>query len=203
MLSIGASTFGTGFAPGSKMQYQNEYLFGMEHQIKNGMVLSARFIYRYIPRALDDVAGISPEAYVNNPNMTQLLLHCQSWPRNRPVSPTSMKPATPRVTAAACGLHRCCNRRGQRLCRGPDSGRQRRAHQSRQTGGPWNNGNGICWQKVNGYWGGEQGPQGQPVPDGVSDGFPRISHIYRAVEVEANKSFPITGCCALTGVWLT
>ncbi len=59
---IGASL--TGFAPGTKMQYQDEFVGGVEHEFRNGLVLSGRFVYRTIPRALDDVAGVSPEGYI-------------------------------------------------------------------------------------------------------------------------------------------
>ena len=176
--SIGASLFGTGFAPGSKMMYQDEYVVGAEHEFKGGFVLSGRFIYRIMPRALDDVAGISPEAYNQNPNMTQLYFIANPspkldlFPNEHEVSfiPSQGAPA-------GCGfaVSQVIDQNGGTV--------------NPATGTAWNNGNGICWNQVNGFWGGEQTASGQPIPDGVPDGFPKVVHIYKAVEIEANKAF--------------
>ncbi|HMK23847.1 MAG TPA: TonB-dependent receptor, partial [Terriglobales bacterium] len=53
----------TGFAPSTKLMYQDEYVVGADHEFKNGLVLSGRFIYRHLGRTLDDVSGVSPEGY--------------------------------------------------------------------------------------------------------------------------------------------
>lgn len=199
--SIGASLFGTGFAPGTKMQYQDEFVAGAEHEFKNGLVLSARFIYRTIPRALDDVAGVSPEAYVNNPNETQLYYIANPGPKLDLYPNEHEKSYIPDATgdnAAAAGCTTTAlagntafaidpllytNADGLGIVDG-NGGTIDPA-----TGAPWNGGNGLCWTKVNGYWGGEQTATGGTIPDGLPDGFPTVKHIYKAVEIELNKSF--------------
>jgi hypothetical protein len=61
--------------------------------------------------------------------------------------------------------------------------------QNPATGAPWAN-SGLCYSPdANGNFGGEIGPNGEPIPDGQPDGFPTPVHIYKAVEIEANKSF--------------
>ncbi len=183
----------TGFAPGAKLQFQDEFAVGAEHQFRNGIVLSGRFIYRTIPRAMDDVAGISPEGYVNNPFETQNYFISNPSPSldlfpnetetayiPDPLNPNQNNAAGCTAAAIAAGTayaqDQILDINGGTLNPG--------------TGQPWNNGKGICWlQNAKGYWGGEVGPQGQPLPDGVPDGFPQVKHIYKAVEIELNKSF--------------
>lgn len=176
--SIGASLFGTGFAPGSKMMYQDEYVVGAEHEFKGGLVISGRFIYRLMPRALDDVAGISPEAFNQNPNMTQNYFIANPSP-GTDLFPneheTSFIPAGGPPAGCDFSVNAIQDANGGFI--------------NPATGAAWNNGNGICWTKVNGFWGGEVSPSGGPNPDGVPDGFPRVVHIYKAVEIEANKAF--------------
>jgi hypothetical protein len=192
--SIGASLFGTGFAPGTKMMYQDEYLVGAEHQFSNGIVVSGRFIYRLMPRALDDVAGISPEAYVNNPNMTQYYLIANPSPTldlfpNEHETSYIPNPATPNqndaagCTAAAMAGPTPTAFALDQIKDGNDG------TIDPSTGAPWNNGNGICWTQANGYWGGEVTATGGPIPDGTPDGFPKPTHVYKAVEIEVNKAF--------------
>jgi len=189
--SIGASLLGEGFAPGTKMMYQNEWLVGIEHEMKGGLVISGRFIYRNMPRIVEDMAGVSPEAYVNNPNETQLYFignpspTTNLFPNEHETSyipdplgvNQSAAGCTPAAIAAntAFAVNQIVDGNGGTI--------------NPSTGTLWNNGNGICWTKVNGYWGGEQGPQGQVIKGAQPNGFPQAVHIYKAVEIEANKAF--------------
>jgi hypothetical protein len=194
--SVGASlTGGEGFAPGTKMMYQNEFLVGVEHEFKGGVVLSGRFIYRNMPRIVEDMAGISPEAFnapgspftqlyfIGNPGRSTDLFpneHSQSFsPGNTPSAcsdPTQQyNPKTGAGNWYMVAPGKITDANGGSI--------------NPSTGTPWNNGNGICWSKVNGFWGGEQTASGSPIPDGTPDGFPTPVHIYKAVEIEANKAF--------------
>jgi len=171
---IGASL--EGFAPGAKLQYQDEFVAGTEHEFHSGVVLSARFIYRTIPRVLEDVAGISPEGYINGLTQNYFITNpspsLDLFPNEHEVS------YTPGSPPAGCGLmaDQITDINGGTL--------------NPATGQLWNNGNGVCWlPDANGNLGGEIGPQGQPLPDGIPDGFPQVKHIYKAVEMELNKSF--------------
>jgi Carboxypeptidase regulatory-like domain len=183
---IGASL--TGFAPGTKMQYQDEFVGGAEHEFSNGVVLSARFIYRTIPRALDDVAGISPEGYINglvqnyliaNPSPSLDLFPNENEKSYIPGDQSSLDAAGCTAAAEAAGtafnVDPITDGNGGTL--------------NPATGQPWNNGQGVCWTSINGYFGGEVTAQGLPIPDGRPDGFPKVIHIYKAVEIEVNKSF--------------
>ena len=178
--------------PGTRMQYQDEFVAGAEHEFRNGIVLSARFIYRTIPRALDDVAGISPEAYVNNTQyMTQAYFLTNPGPKTDLFPNEHEKSYIPTADgsgAAGAGCTAAAIAAGTAYA--VDSIQDANGGTINPgTGLPWNNGQGVCWTKVNGFWGGEQGNLGQPLPDGVSDGFPTVVHHYKAVEIELNKSF--------------
>jgi hypothetical protein len=169
----------TGFAPGTKMMYQDEYVVGAEHEFKGGMVLSGRFIYRNLGRTLDDVSGVSPEGYafgvlqqnyfIANPNPTLDL-----FPNTHEVLAASAADCAPG------GIFENPVADGNGGTTNP------------ATGGPWA-AQGLCYNPdANGNFGGEVNINGftsTPIPDGLSDGFPRPTHIYKAVEIVANKAF--------------
>jgi hypothetical protein len=74
----GASlTSGTAIASGTKMQYLQEWVAGFERELPKGVVLSVRWTDRRLKRIVEDMAGISPEAFqcclnqfytISNPN---------------------------------------------------------------------------------------------------------------------------------------
>src|SRR5437867_12883329 len=45
------------------MQYEDEYVAGVERDIGKGFVVSARYIDRRLRRVVEDMSGISPEAF--------------------------------------------------------------------------------------------------------------------------------------------
>jgi len=53
---------GTAIAPGTKMQYLDEFAAGVEHEWRHGLVTSIRFQQRALRRIVEDMAGPSPEA---------------------------------------------------------------------------------------------------------------------------------------------
>jgi hypothetical protein len=53
---------GTAIAPGTKMQYLDEFAAGAEHEWRHGIVTSIRFQQRRLRRIVEDMAGPSPEA---------------------------------------------------------------------------------------------------------------------------------------------
>jgi hypothetical protein len=64
--NFGSST-GEGILPGTKMEYANEYVLGIEHTLKPGMVVKARYIDRQFGRIVEDIGSTSPEgAYVDS-----------------------------------------------------------------------------------------------------------------------------------------
>ena len=50
-------------APGTKMQYLQEWVAGVQHEFPKGIVVDVRWIDRRIKRIVEDIAGISPEAF--------------------------------------------------------------------------------------------------------------------------------------------
>ena len=53
---------GTLVAPGTKMQFLDEWLLGYEHELSHGIVVKARYLDRRIKRIVEDVSGLSVEA---------------------------------------------------------------------------------------------------------------------------------------------
>ena len=49
-------------APRTKLNFEEEYLFGLERQVK-GFVVSARYTDRRLLRIIEDMSGASPEGY--------------------------------------------------------------------------------------------------------------------------------------------
>jgi len=54
---------------GTKLSYEDEYVFGAEHQFSHGVVLTARYARRSLRRIVEDTGGIAPEA--NQAGITQ------------------------------------------------------------------------------------------------------------------------------------
>ena len=53
------------FAPGTRMQYLDEYVVGFEHEFGNsGVIFTARYQDRRIKRIVEDMAALSPEAAI-------------------------------------------------------------------------------------------------------------------------------------------
>ncbi len=159
------------------MQYQDEFVVGTEHEFKSGVVLSARFIYRTIPRALDDVAGISPEGYINGLTQNYFISNpspgLDLFPNEHEVS---YIPAGP---PAGCGLI------AEIQITDINGGTINPA-----TGGLGTTATASAGCRMRtATWVAKSGRNGQPIPDGIPDGFPQVKHIYKAVEMELNKSF--------------
>jgi len=71
-------------AGGTKAMYQEEIVLGAEHEFAGGVVLGARFIHRNLKRMLEDISGVTVEAYnagiaqqyvVSNPSMSLDIFH--------------------------------------------------------------------------------------------------------------------------------
>jgi hypothetical protein len=56
-----SSSTGEGIVPGTKAEYENEMVFGVEREIKSGLVLKARYIDRKLARVIEDIGSQSPE----------------------------------------------------------------------------------------------------------------------------------------------
>lgn len=80
-------------AGGTKAQFQEEEVAGIERELSHGVVVSARYIHRQIQRVLEDISGITVEQalagsgqqyVIANPNLAQDIFHnateCSSGP---------------------------------------------------------------------------------------------------------------------------
>ncbi len=178
----------TAVAPGTKLMYQNEWVVGAEHQFHNGVVLQGRFIYRNLPRAMDDVAGISPEAYVWFATQNYFIANPSPGLDLYPNANEQLNYPTAGGGAISSKTN-CTNHGGifEGTVQDVNGGATNPA-----TGAPW--GSNLCYLPNGlGQFGGEVGtyPSGltYPLPDGQPDGFPQVVHNYKAVEIEANKAF--------------
>jgi hypothetical protein len=80
----GLITGGEPFAPGTRMEYTDEFLVGYDREFKGGIVASVRYIDRRLKRVIEDQGGISVEQFnalaanggglnyfIGNPNAAQ------------------------------------------------------------------------------------------------------------------------------------
>jgi hypothetical protein len=56
-----ASSTGEGIIPGTKSEYVDEYVIGVEREINNGLVIKGRYTDRRLGRAIEDIGTQSPE----------------------------------------------------------------------------------------------------------------------------------------------
>ena len=56
-----SSSTGEGIIPGTKAEYEDEYVIGVEREIKSGLVLKARYVDRRLGRIIEDIGSQSPE----------------------------------------------------------------------------------------------------------------------------------------------
>jgi len=161
----------TGFAPGARMQYQDEFLVGFEREMKGGIVLSARYIDRRLKRNLEDVAGLSPEGasccfnqnyFIGNPSSTSdyFVNENEKLYTSGGAVPATCDPTT--INDPIQDFNGNTYLPGQAACFAP-------SFTDPTTGAV--------------LFGGE------PIPDGKPDGFPNPVRNYQGVEIEVNKSF--------------
>jgi hypothetical protein len=159
------------------MQYNDEWVAGAEHEFKGGFIVSGRFIYRRVGRALEDMAGLSPEALnaglaqnylIGNPSRTLDLFQNET----SALFPSGSPPAGCDAAAVTAGTA---------IVNDPIVD---------VNNNTWLPGQGICFTpNAAGYFGGELGPGNSPLPDGKADGFPNPVRNYKAFEIEVNKAF--------------
>jgi hypothetical protein len=91
---VSTSSSAEGFAAGSKMQYEDEYVTGFERDLGKGFIISARYIDRRLRRVVEDMSGVSPEGFllglpqnflIGNPSSTLNLFTNEPIPAVQPV----------------------------------------------------------------------------------------------------------------------
>jgi len=161
---------GEAIAKGTKMQYLQEFVGGVEHEFAHGLTVDLRFQDRRLRRVVEDTGGVSPEGanagepqyfVIQNPSASadqfvneQEVKYASTTPPTPPPAPcTANSPVLdPVVDASSNVLGAACFPNGTLGFNIP-------------------------------------GTAGFPTPDGKPDGFANPVRIYRAVEFETNKSF--------------
>jgi hypothetical protein len=60
--NFSSSTAAEGILPGTKSEYETEWVIGIEREVRNGMVLKAHYVQRSLGRIIEDIGSQSPEA---------------------------------------------------------------------------------------------------------------------------------------------
>jgi len=173
---VSVSGAGEAFSPGTKMQYQDEWIVGYERDMGQGVIFSARYVDRRLRRVVEDMSGIPPEAAnagllqqfsIGNPGVNTDLFHNANEHAFDPATQTN--PCTtvggiaPLTVAGPISDANGNIVSTQSICFNADP-----LHLSSDPAT---------------LFGGDVGP------DGIPDGFAAPVRNYQAMEFEVNKSF--------------
>jgi len=153
--------------PGTKQEYEDEYVIGVERSISNSVVLKGRYTDRRLPRIIEDVGTASPEGSGIDANafggITNVTASTDIGVNEKEVTyPTNATP--PQQAALGCTA---ANNAGIFY-----------NSFSQPVGGAC-----ILNYDVAGS------TTGLPMPDGIPDGFAKPVRRYNAVEFEVDKRF--------------
>jgi len=165
----------TGFAPGTRSEYLDEYVVGMEHEFGNsGIIFTARYTDRRIKRIIEDMAALSPEAFqcclnqnylIGNPSKTQdIFINPIQFAFNSGGTFTAPagSPCDPAVNPDASGVGVPTDSNGNGAINGAGD-------------------DAFCVTNSS--------VAGLAGSDGIPDGFVNPIRIYKSMEFEVNKSF--------------
>jgi hypothetical protein len=169
LLASAVST--TAIAPGTRMSYLDEYVFGVEHEFPFGIVGSVKYVKRDLKRIVEDLSGVSPEGALGGIT--------QQFQIGNPGAGTDLftNPIGFIYSGAANTQPAGC---------GPRDDQGRTAFDNPAvTDNFGRNLGAICFAptSANGL------TPGDPVADGIPDGFANARRTYWAVESELNKAF--------------
>jgi hypothetical protein len=165
---------------GTHLTYEDEFVFGAEHQFSHGVVASVRYAHRSLRRIVEDTGGISPEAALAGVPQ-QFSITNPSKSLDIFTNPVQHNYSSAGAPPAACGA--------DNFDSGPLVDSQ---------GNPVSDGQGhdsACFSQIGAgptaVAVGADGitPAGSVKPDGIPDGFSDPIHKYWSVEFEVNKSF--------------
>ncbi len=161
---------------GTRLTYEDEYVFGAEHQFSHGVVVTARYMHRSLRRIVEDTGGIAPEAAEGG--VTQLF-SITNPSKNLDIFTNPIQTDFVATTDASGKVNNAPKSCDPGLVAFPITN---------SFGAPITDSQGntaACFADngVNGQ------PAGSVISDGIPDGFTDPIHRYWAVEFEANKSF--------------
>lgn len=169
---------GEAIAPGTKMEYNDEYVFGVEHEYK-GWVISARYVDRRLRRTIEDVGSVSPEG---NNVLSQNSFIANPSPSLDLFVNEVQTPIPAGVTLPAAKYPGCDSTNT-----GPVSSAGVTLGNSADASGNVFTPNSICFKpSASAPAGAVAGDVGA---DGIPDGFINPQRIYRAGEFEVSKAF--------------
>ncbi len=170
-----SSSTGEGIIPGTKGEYEDEYVIGVEHQLTPSIVVKARYTDRRLGRIIEDIGSQSPEGStvvpgfnggIANPGPgTDIAVNEQTVTYTQAQYLASLVGTTYKPPVAGCTVDN---------------------DTSQSIGGPFLNGlnqpvGGAC---ITNYKTADAGPG-----DGIPDGFVKPVRRYQAAEFEVNKRF--------------
>jgi hypothetical protein len=167
--AVAVSESGTPILSGTKMSYQDEWLVGLEHQFNNGVAVSVRFLRRDLKRIVEDVSGISPEAFIAGTTQSYVIGNIDGTTDSftNPVPHVFPLGGTPPAA-----------------CTDPSDGEVHFVVDP-VTDSLGNEIGAVCFEP----FGANGQDVGAVIPDGIPDGFPDPTRRYWAWEFEVNKAF--------------
>ncbi len=169
-ISVSGGGYAELIAPKTKLNFEEEYVAGIERQYK-GFALSARYMDRRLLRAIDDMSGASPEGNLSGNVPQNFIIGNPSanadYFVNEVAVPYQFNANAPNDGAPA----NCVTNYNAGI---GDTAFINSAAQVAGLGG-------ACGQNVD--------VAGIPTPDGKPDGAPNVRRHYQSFELEANKNF--------------
>jgi Carboxypeptidase regulatory-like domain len=174
-----ASSTGEGILPGTKSEYETEYLIGIEREIRPGLVAKARYTDRRLPRIVEDIGSQSPEGSTIGPNYNGGIYN--------PTASTDLWTNENEITYTAA-QYNAANPPGSKGYHSPVPGCTANNDTSSTAGI-----GGLFYNSLNQPVGGacflNLATMDNPPPDGKPDGFANPVRRYQALELELDRRF--------------
>jgi hypothetical protein len=175
-----SSSTGEGIIPGTKAEYENEIVVGVERELRNGLVVKARYVDRRLARVIEDIGSQSPEGSSIGTNYNGGIAN--------PSSSTDIAVNEHEVTYTPAQWAAANPNAGQTgwVYAPPASGCTKGNDTFFSAGGIWVDGNntplgGACFLNLATM---DAGPG-----DGKPDGFVNPERKYQALELEIDKRY--------------
>jgi hypothetical protein len=172
-----------GIATGTRDMYEDEWVFGYEHEFKYGIVVTGKFVRRDLKRIVEDTGGVSPEAATSVFQQVFLIANVNKntdlFTNPNPTEWVATTDAMGNITNIPAG------------CQNDPSFSTIVFPVLNSINVPQTTKNGstaVCFGPSNFDASGNP-IAGLAIPDGKADGFVDPIRRYTAVELEVNKSF--------------
>jgi hypothetical protein len=174
-----ASSTGEGIIPGTKGEYEDEYVLGFERQITNNIVVKARWTDRRLGRIIEDITAVSPEG-------SEVALHAYEAGGISNPGPTTDIGVNEKEVTYTQAQFLAANPPGSTTYNPPVAGCTAANDSYSTVGGPFIDGRN---QPVGGACILNYQTADAAGADGVPDGFVKPVRRYQALELEFDKRF--------------